>query len=128
MFAGSEAGSTKAAVPSNSGAVAVGPPEPGADRQLVMFAWLHTALEPGREANVTLDASQLDQGHGVKPTFKKLKKRGVQMEVCFESAGPAISPTRQTPAKTMPACGTATAESLSAGAPHDTNEFRDAAV
>lgn len=60
-----------------------GPPAPGADRQLVLYAWLHTAFEPGSESAVTLDGSELDKGHGAAALFKKLQRRGLRVEIDF---------------------------------------------
>ena len=67
-----------------------GPPAPGADRQLVLFCWLHTALTPGCERHVAFDAGQLDGGNGIKPLVKKLKRRGLAVEIAFEDAAPKV--------------------------------------
>ena len=57
-----------------------GPPAPGADRQCIAFAWLHTSLEGEL---MTLDGSELDAGNGGKPLFKKLKQRNLAVEIAF---------------------------------------------
>lgn len=91
-----------------------GPPIPGADRQLVLYAWMHMQFElderddanvadgesltfgvvpaaagsdsaPSRTWVLTFEASRLDQGHGLKPLFKKLKKRHVNLEMTFDA-------------------------------------------
>jgi hypothetical protein len=62
-----------------------GPPAAGADRQLVLYTWLHTAFEPGCEARVALDGTQLDVGNGMKGLYKKLVARGIRLEVAFDA-------------------------------------------
>ena len=71
-----------------------GPPASGADRQLVMFTWLHLAFETGCDGCIELSATELDSGNGMKPLFKKLKQRAVSIEIQFEESddAPDVAP------------------------------------
>lgn len=61
-----------------------GPPAPGADRQLVFYCWLHTSFETAE--SMELEGKDLDGGNGIKPLVKKLKQRGVAMDIVFGAA------------------------------------------
>ena len=54
--------STKAAKEAISTVAEGAPPTVGADRQLVLYTWLHTEMDPGSADVVNLPASELDKG------------------------------------------------------------------
>jgi hypothetical protein len=74
-----------------------GPPTAGSDRMLVLYAWLHTHMDPGDGSLIELEASELDKGVS-KPLFKKLGKRDVSLEIHFDAPAPLLSPAPPSPA------------------------------
>ena len=73
-----------------AGGIEGAPPSAGSDRQLVLYTWFHTAMNPGSEPKVVLTADQLDKG--LKSLFKKLLVRRVTLEIEFDALPPGGGP------------------------------------
>ena len=84
------------------------PPAPGADRQLVLYTWVHTAMLGDGETTLELPIDELDKGS--KSLWKRYKKRQIVLEMTFDAhpdggggATPSTAGTSAPAASGMPA-------------------------
>jgi len=64
------------------------PPAAGADRTLLLYTWIHTALEPGCASWFVLEAAEIDIGPGMKSLGKRLRQRNIALEFSFAEPEP----------------------------------------